>query len=438
MLDTLWAHGVRHVLPIHLTTNAFGQPAVFDPVLNAMNWVDTGAFYATGEAFDAGVRFDPAHVPTEPVTTLVGVLAGVTGQRAFPPAAAISASSGLTATGERFVTELLNRGFIVDVEHMSQQGVDETLALAQAHQVPVMSSHTHFRDLSFGTAVTYSPDGGFDARPLPVAFGEDPERYGVADARKIRSDRSRTHAQLKAIGALGGMVGVQLVSGGVGISWRGRIPLDCDGSSKGFLQLLEYAQEVMPGAEGQVALASDVGGFATMPAPRFGVDACPGARGDRVRRAGGRMRAQALAQRNGVHYQTPPTSLGRFRFEQHASGDDAPYDAAEVRAWAEVAPDLALGRRVDNRLVAERWAAMSEGPNPGLVRSQAGTREFDVNLDGMAHYGMLPDLLQDSANVARASGQPHLLHPLFRSAEFYLRMWERIEAHATVKRGAAK
>ena len=40
------------------------------------------------------------------------------------------------------------------------------------------------------------------------------------------------------------------------------------------------------------------------------------------------------------------------------------------------------------------------GDNPPLVRDKAGPRrDFDINIDGMAHYGMLPDFLQDLRNV---------------------------------------
>ena len=65
-----------------------------------------------------------------------------------------------------------------------------------------------------------------------------------------------------------------------------------------------------------------------------------------------------------------------------------------------------------------------EGPNPPLTRSVAGRRDFDINLDGMAHYGMLPDFLQDLRNNGAT---PDQLAPLFRSAEDYIKMWERCE-----------
>ena len=64
---------------------------------------------------------------------------------------------------------------------------------------------------------------------------------------------------------------------------------------------------------------------------------------------------------------------------------------------------------------------------PALSRLRSGNRDWYINLDGLAHYGMLPDFLQDSANVLSASGSDGALKPLFRGAEAYLRMWEKIE-----------
>jgi hypothetical protein len=55
-----------------------------------------------------------------------------------------------------------------------------------------------------------------------------------------------------------------------------------------------------------------------------------------------------------------------------------------------------------------------------LKRSVAGNRDFDINMDGMAHYGMLPDLMQDIRNVV--GNEP--LATMYRSAEDYVRMWE--------------
>jgi hypothetical protein len=61
-----------------------------------------------------------------------------------------------------------------------------------------------------------------------------------------------------------------------------------------------------------------------------------------------------------------------------------------------------------------------------FARERTGTRTFDLNHDGVAHYGMLPDLLADAQ---RAPGGRHALALLFNSAEAYLDMWQRVVNH---------
>lgn len=52
----------------------------------------------------------------------------------------------------------------------------------------------------------------------------------------------------------------------------------------------------------------------------------------------------------------------------------------------------------------------------------SGERVFDYNTDGVAHYGLFADWLEA---VRLAEGGEESLQALFRSAEAYLRMWER-------------
>jgi len=58
-------------------------------------------------------------------------------------------------------------------------------------------------------------------------------------------------------------------------------------------------------------------------------------------------------------------------------------------------------------------------------RQQSGTRSFDLNTDGVAHYGLYADLLADMQQQAGDAA----LGPLFRSAEAYLEMWQRAWSH---------
>lgn len=62
----------------------------------------------------------------------------------------------------------------------------------------------------------------------------------------------------------------------------------------------------------------------------------------------------------------------------------------------------------------------------GLVfdRQVSGNRTFDLNTDGMAHYGMLADLMQD---IRERSGTT-TYEAIMNSAEAYLQMWERTQA----------
>jgi hypothetical protein len=54
-----------------------------------------------------------------------------------------------------------------------------------------------------------------------------------------------------------------------------------------------------------------------------------------------------------------------------------------------------------------------------------GTRVIDFNTEGLAHIGLLPELLEDTRRDAESDDD---LMPLFRSAEAYVRAWERAEA----------
>jgi microsomal dipeptidase-like Zn-dependent dipeptidase len=60
-----------------------------------------------------------------------------------------------------------------------------------------------------------------------------------------------------------------------------------------------------------------------------------------------------------------------------------------------------------------------------------GDRTIDFNMEGFVHIGMLPELLQDARGDLV---NPDDLDPLFRSAEAYIRMWERAEERSEALR----
>ncbi|HEY1075830.1 MAG TPA: hypothetical protein VGE51_04010 [Fontimonas sp.] len=58
-------------------------------------------------------------------------------------------------------------------------------------------------------------------------------------------------------------------------------------------------------------------------------------------------------------------------------------------------------------------------------RQRSGERVFDLNVDGVAHYGLYPDFIAD---MQRTPGGEEAMTYLFRSAEAYLQFWERAES----------
>ena len=64
-----------------------------------------------------------------------------------------------------------------------------------------------------------------------------------------------------------------------------------------------------------------------------------------------------------------------------------------------------------------------------IDRQRAGERVWDINVDGVAQYGLYPDWVEDLTKVAGASGGPDDAAAIFddmsRGTEAYLQMWER-------------
>ncbi|MES2907668.1 MAG: hypothetical protein V4688_00735 [Pseudomonadota bacterium] len=70
------------------------------------------------------------------------------------------------------------------------------------------------------------------------------------------------------------------------------------------------------------------------------------------------------------------------------------------------------------------WGEEFAGIKPVEFAQQvSGERIYDIGVDGMAHYGLIPDWVEE----VRIEGGAPAIRDLFRSAEAYLQMWERAE-----------
>jgi hypothetical protein len=61
-----------------------------------------------------------------------------------------------------------------------------------------------------------------------------------------------------------------------------------------------------------------------------------------------------------------------------------------------------------------------------FARQRTGEKVYDLNTDGVAHYGLMPDLI---AEMQRQPGSRAAIALLYRSAEAYLESWRRATAH---------
>jgi hypothetical protein len=61
-----------------------------------------------------------------------------------------------------------------------------------------------------------------------------------------------------------------------------------------------------------------------------------------------------------------------------------------------------------------------------FVRERSGEIVYDLNKDGVAHYGLIADLVAD---IQQGSGDTRALAPLFGSAEAYLQTWQLAFSH---------
>jgi hypothetical protein len=414
---------------------------------------------------------------------------------------------GLTPLGRYAVNEMMNLGMMIDVDHLSQEGLDGTngvLALATNRPggYPLNSGHNGFRE------------------------------QGLHE----RAESSRTTDQMQQIRALGGLLGVawgNSKDGSLTKSLRevvsnprigkSAVANDCAGTSKTFAQTYLIALEQLGGSH--VAIGTDIDGFFVTPGPRFGPQAAFGLgageaalREEQIEKqhngvlyepryghalTTGAFRGRAMEPKNltgpvtgtngyvynvdqadffaamSIFYSLRPyvengqiviqtlmpnidvfanafnpntysgqypdfdTSGGsRAHIANYAAGllagiqdwpigdDFTPDKTATTKIGKAVYLNKVRGSQVPPEIAGlDRYLNLLKvwddyqkifGTNAPLKRCQSGSKQWDINFEGVAHYGLLPDLLQDLSNVGLDSRD---LSVLFRSAEDFARMW---------------
>ncbi len=191
-----------------------------------------------------------------------------------------------------------------------------------------------------------------------------------------RHERMRTGGQLAALRASGGLMGAMLKddvqdTGLKGARWTVPYPGNVADDCRHSSKSFAQAYEyAVDQMGGPVPFGSDFNGIAGHLGPRFGSDAC---------------------------------------------GGDGPERQLQAAANDRLAYPFTL-------------------PGFGTFdRQVTGQKTFDFNVDGLAHVGLLPDLV---AELTQLNLAPVYLDAIYRSAEAYVETWERAEATGRPSPGA--
>ena len=154
------ALGVRSVFPVHKFDNALGGTRFDEGATGVL--VNAGNKYATGQFWQAEHCDDPDHdnQPTnvEPLAAVIApMLDPVTSQGLFAgqlpvyPPGPLCNVKGLTALGAHLLQRLMERGMIVETDHMSMRARRQALTQLEARSYPgVISSHSWGDSTSLG------------------------------------------------------------------------------------------------------------------------------------------------------------------------------------------------------------------------------------------------------------------------------------------------
>lgn len=281
-IDYWRGRGVRHFFPVHVFDNAYGGAALYHPqVFNLGNHIVTGSWFGAEDCSAEGYTYQEPTFFDDPLALLlVGLVTGA-GVPTHAAAPGHCNPRGLTSAGQHLVRELMRRGLVIDVDHMSRNTLDDTLALAEQYGYPLVSGHTGFTELSNGeknSEAQKTPEQVCRIKQLGGLVAPILNQGGTAETDAFL--RGPQLAQLDDCAACNGPDGcpVQADAGDPGV--EPVVDDTCDESSRSFAQAYLYAVDAMrpadPNGLHAVPLGSDLNGLIATPRPRFGPDGCSG------------------------------------------------------------------------------------------------------------------------------------------------------------------
>ena len=209
-VDRLWDNDVRYIFPVHLADNPIGGTAAYEDLFDVGNVYEEGhpwnlvcSLQSDGIIYQfnsptqkGGTQSTPSPIDLK-LGTAEELKLGFLVFQPLPivcplplPSGAMSGtgnvnSARLTMPGAAAIVEMMNKGMLIDIDHMSQATANDTISLVQQCDVdyPLNSGHNGLRN-QYGVPVWNGSTGA------------------------IWSERNLSLGQYQAIGQLHGMAGV--------------------------------------------------------------------------------------------------------------------------------------------------------------------------------------------------------------------------------------
>ncbi|MFN8393089.1 MAG: membrane dipeptidase [Bacteroidia bacterium] len=220
-LQEIWDMGVRYAFPVHVIDNVFGGTALIESFFNVSNYRESGHCWTTeaaapGDSID--FRFSPplSQFMLDMLKIKIGTNLSLCPESMNTSGGQVNAL-GLTELGRYAIGKMMGMGMMIDVDHMSQKAVNESLRLAEStSNYPLNSGHNGMRQ--------FAGDGH-------------------------RNENSRTQDQLRRIVNLGGMIGMGMAPNAAEFARQSKVQF----------ALANF---------NQCAIGTDMNGMVTQPRPR--------------------------------------------------------------------------------------------------------------------------------------------------------------------------
>jgi microsomal dipeptidase-like Zn-dependent dipeptidase len=185
-IGRLYAEGVRYAFPIHIIDNAFGGTATYDggDLFNYSNYREDGRWWTlrcADQADNITYRFKAQGFD---LLRIAGVAAKIGLDFALRnppdyPSCPQRNELGLTAQGIYALHQMMQRGMLIDIDHMSQESFNRAIAIAaQTHGgYPLFSGHSQLRI-----------NGGSERNPTAQQYSNISKLHGMTGVGSANVD----------------------------------------------------------------------------------------------------------------------------------------------------------------------------------------------------------------------------------------------------------